>query len=169
MTSPRPAGHGPDHPGSGYLTVWIGGQLFGLPIPRVRDLFMPSAITPVPMGPRDVAGVVNLRGRIVTAISTRGRLGLPPPEADRPAMAVEIEAGGESYGLIIDAAGGVVSLDSSSGDDSPAIFDPRWAELACGVCWLEGQPMVVLDVDRVLALEPEARAARVLKSGEMGA
>ena len=144
---------------SEYITVWIGDQLFGLPIQRVQDVFMPSAITEVPMALDDVAGVLNLRGRIVTAISMRRRLGLPPSNEDRPVMAVGIEAGNESYGLLIDTVGDVVNLDSSSFEDNPANLDPRWARVASGVHRLEGQLMVVLDVERVLALEPDAQAA----------
>ena len=144
---------------SEYITVWIGDQLFGLPILRVQDVFMPSAMTEVPMANGDIAGVLNLRGRIVTAISMRRRLGLPPLESDRPVMAVGIEAGNESYGLVIDSVGDVVSLDESSHEDNPANLDPRWARVSGGVQRLEGQLMVVLDVDRVLALETEMQAA----------
>ncbi len=142
---------------SEYITVWIGDQLFGLPILRVQDVFMPSAMTEVPMTNGDVAGVLNLCGRIVTAISMR--LGLPPLESDRPVMAVGIEAGNESYGLVIDSVGDVVSLDASSHEDNPANPDPRWAQVSGGVQRLEDQLMVVLDVDRVLALETELQAA----------
>ena len=54
----------------------IGGQLFGLPIPRVQDVFMPERLTRVPLAPPEIAGVLNLRGRIVTLIDMRRRLGL---------------------------------------------------------------------------------------------
>ena len=61
-----------------YVTAMIGGQLFGLPISRVQDVFMPDRMTRVPLAPPEIAGVLNLRGRIVTAIDMRRRLGLPP-------------------------------------------------------------------------------------------
>ena len=60
-----------------YVTVTIGDQLFGLPISRVQDVFIPDRLTRVPLAPPEVAGVLNLRGRIVTAIDMRRRLGLP--------------------------------------------------------------------------------------------
>ena len=63
-----------------YVTTMIGGQLFGLPISRVQDVFMPERLTRVPLSSSDVAGVLNLRGRIVTAIDMRARLGLPKSE-----------------------------------------------------------------------------------------
>jgi purine-binding chemotaxis protein CheW len=49
-----------------YVTVMIGGQLFGLPISRVQDVFMPERLTRVPLSSSEIAGVLNLRGRIVT-------------------------------------------------------------------------------------------------------
>src|SRR5437879_11632804 len=85
-----------------YVTVMIGGQLFGLPISRVQDVFMPDRLTRVPLAPPEIAGVLNLRGRIVTTIDMRRRLGLPPREDDKPAMAVGVELKGEPYGLLID-------------------------------------------------------------------
>src|SRR4051794_31747098 len=90
-----------------YVTVTIGDQLFGLPISRVQDVFMPERLTRVPLAPPEIAGVLNLRGRIVTAIDMRSRLGLPRRQGTGPTMAVGIECNGESYGLLIDAVGEV--------------------------------------------------------------
>src|SRR5215208_433103 len=89
-----------------YVTAMVGGQLFGLPIARVQDVFMPDRMTQVPLSSPDIAGILNLRGRIVTAIDMRRRLGLPPRADARPPMAVGIELKGESYGLLIDTVGG---------------------------------------------------------------
>src|SRR6201989_2017469 len=93
-----------------YVTVLIGGQLFGLPISRVQDVFMPDRLTRVPLAPPENAGVVNLRGRIVTTMDMRRRLGLPPRDDNKPSMAVGIEQKGESYGLLIDTVGEVMKL-----------------------------------------------------------
>ena len=60
-----------------YVTAMIGGQLFGLPISRVQDVFMPERLTRVPLSSAEIAGVLNLRGRIVTVVDMRARLGLP--------------------------------------------------------------------------------------------
>src|ERR687883_657860 len=102
-----------------YVTVMIGGQLFGLPISRVQDVFMPDRVTRVPLSAPEIAGVLNLRGRIVTAIDMRRRLGLPKREDNRPAMAVGIEFRGESYGLLIDSVGEVLKLDESTVEPNP--------------------------------------------------
>ena len=142
-----------------YVTTMIGGQLFGLPISRVQDVFMPERLTRVPLASADVAGVLNLRGRIVTAINMRSRLGLPKRDDGAQSMAVGVDLRGESYGLLIDQIGEVLRLPEASCEENPVNLDPRMAKLAGGVHRLDGQLMVVLDVDRVLELVPDLIAA----------
>src|ERR1700723_3822133 len=142
-----------------YVTAMIGGQLFGLPISRVQDVFMPERVTRVPLASREIAGVLNLRGRIVTVIDMRARLGLPKNEDGKPPMAVGVDLRGESYGLLIDQIGEVLRVPAESPEENPANLDPRMAKLAGGVHRLDGQLMVVLDVDRVLELLPTQLAA----------
>jgi purine-binding chemotaxis protein CheW len=142
-----------------YVTAMIGGQLFGLPISRVQDVFMPDRLTRVPLASDDVAGVLNLRGRIVTAIDMRARLGLPKHDDGRPPMAVGVDMRGESYGLLIDNIGEVLKLQNDSREVNPVNLDPRMAKMAGGVHRLDGQLMVVLDVDRVLEIAPDMMAA----------
>jgi purine-binding chemotaxis protein CheW len=142
-----------------YVTVVIGGQLFGLPIERVHDVFVPDSITRVPLSRPEIAGVLNLRGRIVTAIDMRRRLHLPPREAGGTAMAVGIESKGESYGLLIDNVGEVLDLPTAGREANPVNLDARWAAISGGVHRLNGQLMVILDVDRVLGGMSEAAAA----------
>jgi purine-binding chemotaxis protein CheW len=142
-----------------YVTVLITDQLFGLPISRVQDVFMPERMTRVPLSAPEIAGVLNLRGRIVTSVDMRCRLGLPKREDNRPAMAVGIEYKGESYGLLIDSVGEVLKLDESTVEQNPVNLDARLARVSAGVHRLDGQLLVVLDVDRVLELSNEAMAA----------
>jgi purine-binding chemotaxis protein CheW len=89
----------------GFVTVVMGGQLFGFRLERVRDVFVPRGLSPVPLAPPEVAGLLNLRGRIVTAIDLRRRLGLPPRADGGAPVAVGIEERGELYGLIVDRVG----------------------------------------------------------------
>jgi purine-binding chemotaxis protein CheW len=142
-----------------YVTVLIGGQLFGLPISRVQDVFMPDRLTRVPLAPPEIAGVLNLRGRIVTTIDMRRRLGLPPRNDNKPSMAVGIELRGESYGLLIDTVGEVMKLGETTLEPNPVNLDPRLARVSGGVHRLDGQLMVILDVDYVLNGSAETLAA----------
>ena len=142
-----------------YVTAMIGGQLFGLPISRVQDVFMPERLTRVPLSSGEIAGVLNLRGRIVTAIDMRSRLGLPKNDDGKPPMAVGVDLRGESYGLLIDSIGEVLKLADDSREVNPVNLDPRLARVSAGVHRLDGRLLVVLDVDRVLYAGPAAEAA----------
>jgi purine-binding chemotaxis protein CheW len=142
-----------------YVTVMIGGQLFGLPIARVQDVFMPERLTRVPLAGPEIAGVLNLRGRIVTAVDMRCRLGMPPRTDTRARMAVGVELGAESYGLMIDSLGEVLKLGDASREPNPVNLDARLAGVSGGVHRLDGQLMVILDVDRVLDMANDAMAA----------
>jgi purine-binding chemotaxis protein CheW len=142
-----------------YVTVVLDGQLFGLPIARVQDVFMPELLTRVPLSEPEIAGVLNLRGRIVTAVDLRCRLGLPPRPDGLPPMAVGIEWRGESYGLLVDAVGEVIKLADSGREPNPVNLDAKLARVSVGVHRLDAQLVVVLDVERVLGSADEPIAA----------
>jgi purine-binding chemotaxis protein CheW len=142
-----------------YVTATVGGQLFGLPIARVQDVFVLDRLTRVPLASPEIAGVLNLRGRIVTAIDMRKRLGLAPLGEARKQMAIGIEYRGESYGLLIDAIGEVLNLPSGGREGNPVNLEARLARVSAGVHRLDDRLLVVLDVDRVLDVGQQAEAA----------
>ncbi|MEM8877118.1 MAG: chemotaxis protein CheW [Pseudomonadota bacterium] len=142
-----------------YITVMINQQLFGMAIDQVHDVFSPQNMTPVPKSRPEIAGVLNLRGRIVTAIDMRERLGLEKRPDDAVPMAVGIEHKGESYGLVIDEVGEVMRLPIAGIEPPPSNLDSRWSEIALGVHRLEGALIVILDVERVLSFGPIRRNA----------
>jgi purine-binding chemotaxis protein CheW len=153
---------GNDHsggPSTEYVTAMIGGQLFGLPIARVQDVFIPDRMTPVPLSSPDIAGILNLRGRIVTVIDMRRRLGVVEQKSDQPPMAIGIECRGESYGLLIDDIGEVMTLPDNMRENNPVNLDARLAEVSSGVLRLDSQLLVVLDIDRVLHVGAQIKAA----------
>lgn len=145
-----------------YVTFTVAGQLFGLPIERVQDVFKPSNMTRVPLAGPEIAGVLNLRGRIVTAIHLSNRLDLESRDLEsrgKTAMAIGIEAGAESFGLLVETVGEVLKLVDSDREPKPINLDRNLARVSSGVFRLDGQLLVVLDVDRVLDLSDEAAAA----------
>lgn len=143
---------------SEYVTAMVGGQLFGLPIRRVQDVFIPDRLTRVPLAPPEIAGVLNLRGRIVTLIDLSLRLGLERQDNGGPTMAVGVEFRGESYGLLIDSVGEVMKLDAAALERNPINLDPRLASVSAGIFRLEGQLLMVVDVDRILDIPTRAAA-----------
>src|ERR1700680_1359300 len=128
-----------------YVTVVLDAQLFGLPVARVQDVFMPELVTRVPLSEPEIAGVLNLRGRIVTAVDLRCRLGLPPRPDGLPPMAVGIEWRGESYGLLVDAVGEVIKLADSGREPNPVNLDAKFARVSGGVHRLAAPPRGVRD------------------------
>jgi purine-binding chemotaxis protein CheW len=142
-----------------YVTGMIGGQLFGLPIGRVQDVFMPDRMTQVPLSSPDIAGILNLRGRIVTVIDMRCRLGVQQQKSEQPPMAIGIECRGESYGLLIDDIREVMKLPDSMREDNPINLDARLAQVSSGVIRLDSQLLIVLDIDRVLQVSAQIQAA----------
>jgi purine-binding chemotaxis protein CheW len=142
-----------------YVTAMVAGQMFGLPILRVQDVFAPERLTRVPLAPPEVAGLLNLRGRIVTLIDMRKRLALTGEESEYAAMAIGVESAGESYGLLVDSVGEVLRLDDAAREANPVNLDPRLAQVSAGIFRLEHQLLVLIDVDRVLSINDRAIAA----------
>lgn len=135
-----------------FLTLTVAGQTCGVPVLMVRDVLGPQTITRIPLAPPEVAGSLNLRGRIVTAIDLRRRLHLPPREADQQPMSIVVELAGELYSMLADAVGEVVPLRVEDSASNPPTLDPLWREVSRGVHRRDGQLLIVLDVDRVLAI-----------------
>jgi purine-binding chemotaxis protein CheW len=144
---------------SEYVTAMIGGQLFGLPILRVQDVFVPERLTRVPLAPPEIAGVLNLRGRIVTLIDLARRLGLTSSIKSAQPMAIGVECSGESYALLVDNVGEVLKLDNNAREANPINLEPDVARVSAGIYRLDTQLLIVLDVERVLDIANVAAAA----------
>ena len=137
-------------PARDYVTATIAGQLFGIPVLSVQDVLGAQRLTRIPLAPPEVAGALNLRGRIVTAIDLRKRLGVPGAEQANSGMSIVVEYAGELYSLLIDTVGEVLNLPADRYEPNPPTLDPRWREVSGGIYRLDGQLMVILEVDRVL-------------------
>lgn len=115
-----------------YFTVFAGGEAFGLSVLHTQTIFRITSVTPIPLGPVDIVGLVNLRGKIVTAVSLRRRLGIPVDEVHN-SLAIGIEHKGENFALIVDEVGDVLTLDASMKVPIPAHFDPTRSRLMAGL------------------------------------
>jgi purine-binding chemotaxis protein CheW len=137
------------------VTLSVADQLCGVPVLSVRDVLGGQSITRIPLAPPEIAGSLNLRGRIVTAIDLRRRLHLPPAPPGQKPMSVVTEQGGELYALLVDQVSEVMSLDPSTFERNPPTLPAEWAQFSSGIYRLEGRLLVVLDVSRLLALAEE--------------
>ncbi|MCQ4161977.1 chemotaxis protein CheW [Roseomonas sp. GC11] len=159
---PAPPARGAAEAGAGeprlLLTLLVGGRLCGIAVPRVRDVLRGEQIARVPLAPPGVAGVLNLRGRIVTAVDLRQRLRLPPAEPGAARMSVVVEHEGELYSLLADAVREVLALPPEVREDAPATLGEAWREHACAVHRLEEGLLIELDTDRLLAFGARAAA-----------
>lgn len=133
-----------------YVTFTTAGQLFGLPIKYVQDVFALANITRVPLAGPEIAGVLNLRGRIVTVIDLANRLQLDAPRDATTAMVIGIERAAESFGILVDRVGEVLSLADADRDPTPVNLDRTLDAAASGVFRLDEKILVALDADRML-------------------
>ncbi len=136
------------------VTLSVAGQLCGLPVQSVRDVLGPQNITRIPLALPEIAGSLNLRGKIVTAIDLRRRLGLPPAEAGAQRMSIVTEHSNELYALLVDQVTEVLTLPASGIESVPPNLPPAWRRYCAGVHRLSDRLMVVLDLGRVLDLVP---------------
>jgi purine-binding chemotaxis protein CheW len=143
-----------------YVTFTTAGQLFGLPIEQVQDVFTPANITRVPLAGREIAGVLNLRGRIVTVIDLASRLELDLSSRVRAKMAIGIERGSESFGILVERVEEVLSLSDGDREPTPINLDRTLDAIASGVFRLDEKILVALDADRMLDLSSSRLGAR---------
>jgi purine-binding chemotaxis protein CheW len=136
-----------------FLTLTLAGQHCGVPVLSVRDVLADQTIARIPLAPPEVAGNLNLRGRIVTAIDLRARLKLPPRAAGQKAMSVVTEHGSELYALLVDQVSEVLTLPAADMERNPPTLPMLWAEHSRGIYRLENRLLIVLNVDRLLELD----------------
>src|SRR6201995_5131388 len=115
------------------VTLTVADQLCGVPVLAVRDILGEQAITRIPLAPPEIAGSLNLRGRIVTAIDLRRRLGLPAAPAGQKSMSVGAAHGGELYALMVDPVSEVMSLRASMFERNPPTLERQWAMFSTGI------------------------------------
>lgn len=155
QTNPMSAtGFVPEHSEEvGFVTLMLAGMLCGVPVLSVREVITDSKIVRVPLAPEEIAGNINLRGRIVTAVDTRSRLGLDPapPAAERVALVAE--ASGALYALLIDQVLEVLSVPADQIESLPSNFGPAWQNYSKGVHRLSDRLMIVLDLQALLCFQ----------------
>jgi len=141
------------------FTLVIDGEIFGLPVASVHTIFRATAVTAVPLGPREVVGLVNLRGNIVTAVSLRRRLGLDDDGPHEGALAIGIEHDRETFALFVDELGDVITVSEDVRIPAPPNFPAARLDLTAAVYRLESRILPVLDLAAILRFTPLAQEA----------
>ncbi len=141
-----------------FVTITLGNQLCGIDVLKVQDVLGPQTITPVPLAATEISGLLNLRGRIVTAIDLRRRFGLEDRQEGDEGMSVVVEHMGELYSLTVDSVGEVLRFPVDSFERNPATLDPLWRQFSDGVYRLNEGLLVVLNDDSLLDYGKQAAA-----------
>ena len=141
-----------------FVTFYIAGQLFGVPVLTVQDILNVQQITPIPLAPPEISGSLNLRGRIVTAVDVRKRLGLVDREQEE-SMSIVVGHDNDLYSLMVDSVGEVLAVNSFSFEKNPPTLDQRFRDYSAGIYRLDGTLLVVLDVNRFLDYGQQADVA----------
>ena len=131
------------------FTVVIDTRTYGITVEAIHTVFEIVAVTPVPLAPYQILGLVNLRGKIVTAISLRRRLRADPEAAETSKLAVGVEHRGESFALVVDEVGDVLTLDRGTQIEVPPHLGSDAARIS-SVHRLDDMILPVLDLDWVL-------------------
>ncbi len=133
----------------GYFSITVDDDTFALPVSRVQTIFRIGQVTAAPGGPRDIVGLVNLRGKIVTAVSLRRRLGLTPEPGGPGSLAIGIEHRNEAFALLIDEVGDVLTLTSDTAIAPPPHIGRLRAKFAAGYNRVGGRILPLLNIDTV--------------------
>lgn len=133
-------------------TFTLDGHAYGVDVDRVQEVLRSQPRTRVPLAPPAVAGLVNLRGQVLTAIDLRTRLGLPERADDVEPMVVVIRVAGEPISLLVDSIGDVVDVDPQDFEPPPDTLGDAGRELVLGVYKLPHRLLLALDPDRAVAV-----------------
>lgn len=134
-----------------WLTV--DGRLFGIDTREIREVLGPRTVQAVPLSPAFLAGVLAYRGEVLTAVSLRCLLRLPP--TNQQGCVLVLDGGGDPFGLLVDRIGGVVEVDAKTLSANPATLDTSSRAFFRGAYRVNDRLLVELDANR---LRPEQLA-----------
>ena len=133
-----------------YSTFSVDHRYVGIPVDRVQEVLLAQPLTPVPLAHRDISGLLNLRGQIVTAIDLRARMGLRARDAGAPSANVIVTTDGGPLSLLVDRLGDVVPVDNVSFEPPPDTLAAELARSIKGAFKLDDALLLDLDLDEAL-------------------
>jgi purine-binding chemotaxis protein CheW len=132
-----------------FFTVYVNDTVFGLEVNEAQAIFRVGSITPIPLMQKEVAGFINLRGKVVVAVSLRRRLGAPPAEGGGESVAIGLEKEGQPFALLVDRVGDVLTLSDTARTDVPPHCDELQARYTRDLYVLETGLIPILDIQRL--------------------
>jgi purine-binding chemotaxis protein CheW len=138
-----------------YCTFYVDGHCLGLDVLQVQEIIRYQAMTPVPLAPPEVCGLINLRGQIVTAIDLRRRLELSDRPPDRRPVNVVVHTDDGAVSLLVDEIGDVLSISEDLFEPPPETLLGNPRELIRGAYKLNDRLMLLLDIDKALQVASE--------------
>ena len=137
---------------SGQLATFrLDGDLYGIEVEHVQEVLRSQQLTRVPLAPSAVAGLINLRGQVVTAIELRERLGRPQRPAGTDAVVIVVRLDGEAVSLLVDSIADVVDVDATDFEAPPDTLEGQARDLIRGAYKLDGQLLLALDVQKAVS------------------
>ena len=143
-------------------TLSLDGRVFALPVSEVREVVRELEVTPVPLAPAAVSGLVNLRGLIATAVDLRRRLGAPGRAPGQGVVNVVVNTAEGPVCLLVDDVGDVIEIDPASIARPPETLPPAVRELVRGICKPDDDELeLVLLLDTARACDASGAPARL--------
>ena len=134
-----------------YATFYVGDFFFGIPIAIGVEVTKGQEVTPVPLGPKEVAGFFNLRGQIVTAIDMRVRLGVAAIDHGSDALSVFFQDQDHLFAVLVDQVGDYIEVTEKTFEETPSNLEPNARELIVGVHKLADKLLLVLDTHKIVS------------------
>ena len=133
------------------VTFTLDGHSYGVDVKAVQEVLRGQPRTRVPLAPPSLAGLINLRGQVLTAVDLREQLGLPPRGDDAPEpMLVVVRVDREPIALLVDRIGAVVDVHADSFEPPPDTLTGPARTLINGAYKLEDGLLLALDVERAV-------------------
>ncbi len=134
-----------------FSTFSLAGELYGVEVARVHSVTKCQALTKVPLAPPGVAGMVNLRGQVTTAIDMRVQLELPPREDGAASMNVVVHTDDGLVALLVDEIGDVENTTDDDFEAPPETLTGAAKHLINGAYKMTGRRLLLaLDVTRAV-------------------
>jgi purine-binding chemotaxis protein CheW len=133
-----------------YSTFYVDDLFFGIEVHQVQEVLRYLEMTPVPLAPNVIEGLINLRGQIVTAVDMRRRLGLRQRAEGETPMNIVVRSEDGAVSLLVDEIGDVLDVPAESYEHAPDNMPPERREMIEGVYKLDGRLLLALDTERVL-------------------